>query len=102
MPGTRLTRVLAQMGAGVTGWYRDPIPPGGRKRPGPPPAEFRDRYNTKRPHWALLPTIGGDPVTPEDVYVRGVAIQIPRWQAWAKSAKAHLDRLLAAEERAVS
>jgi hypothetical protein len=41
-------------------------------------------------------------VTPEDVYARGVAIQLPRWQAWAKSAKAHLDRLLAAEERAVS
>ena len=58
MPGTRLTRVLAPLGAGVTG--------------------------------------------PEDVYARGVAIQIPRWQAWAKSAKAHLDRLLAAEERAVS
>lgn len=64
--------------------------------------EFRGRYNTKRPHWALIPVTGGDPVTPEDVYARGVAIQLPRWQAWAKSAKAHLDRLLAAEERAVS
>ena len=64
-------------------------------------AEFRGRYNTKRPHWALFPTEGGDPVTPEDVYVHGVATQLPRWQAWAKAAKEKLDRMLA-EERAAS
>lgn len=34
-------------------------------------SEFGVRYNTKRPHWALIPARGGDPLTPEDVYVRG-------------------------------
>lgn len=56
--------------------------------------EFRGRYNGKRPHWALVPPGGGDPVTPADVYVRGVAVQIPRWQAWAKAAKEKLDEML--------
>jgi transposase InsO family protein len=32
-------------------------------------AEFRERYNTIRPHWALRPEEGGDPLTPHDVYV---------------------------------
>ena len=31
---------------------------------------------------------------PEDVYVRGGAIQIPRWQGWAKGAKQRLDQLM--------
>jgi len=57
-------------------------------------AEFRQRYNHLRPHWALVPEAGGDPVTPQDVYVGGVRTQIPRWQAWAKAAKAKLDEML--------
>lgn len=57
-------------------------------------AEFRQRYNTVRPHWALVPEDGGDPVTPEDVYVHGVAIGIPKWQTWARAAKAKLDQLI--------
>lgn len=63
--------------------------------------EFRGRYNTRRPRWALFPAEGGDPVTPEDVYVRGGATRLPRWQAWAKAAKEKLDRMLA-EERAAT
>jgi transposase InsO family protein len=57
-------------------------------------AEFRDRYNETRPHWALIPEGGGDPLTPEEVYVEGRATRIPRWQGWAREAKAELDRLL--------
>jgi transposase InsO family protein len=56
--------------------------------------EFRSRYNGVRPHWALAPEGGGDPLTPEDVYVRGGTITIPRWQGWAKGAKERLDKLL--------
>jgi transposase InsO family protein len=55
--------------------------------------EFRQRYNTKRPHWALRPDEGGDPFVPEEVYAGGRAVQIPKWQAWAVKAKAELDRL---------
>jgi putative transposase len=58
-------------------------------------AEFRSRYNNLRPHWALIPIEGGDPVTPWDVYVGGVVTQIPKWQAWAKAAKAKLDEMMA-------
>ena len=57
-------------------------------------AEFRDRYNQLRPHWALVPEAGGDVVTPADVYVGGVRTQIPKWQAWAKAAKAKLDEMM--------
>jgi len=57
-------------------------------------AEFKQRYNDHRPHWALIPEAGGDPVTPKDVYVNGVAIGIPRWQGWAKGAKERLDKLM--------
>ncbi len=56
-------------------------------------AEFRERYNRVRPHWALVPESGGDPVTPEDVYLSRVTPQLPRWQGWAKAAKEKLDRL---------
>ena len=56
--------------------------------------EFRIRYNDLRPHWALIPEAGGDPLTPEDVYVGGGAIQIPKWQGWAKGAKQRLDELM--------
>ncbi len=57
-------------------------------------AEFRERYNRVRPHWALRPEAGGDPLVPEDVYVGGEVVQIPRWQGWAKAAKARLDEML--------
>ena len=56
--------------------------------------EFRTRYNTVRPHWALIPPEGGDPVTPEEVYVHGLAVGIPQWQTWARQAKARLDQLM--------
>lgn len=57
-------------------------------------AAFRQRYNEVRPHWALVPTAGGDPVTPADVYRGQAEIQIPAWQGWAKAAQAKLDALL--------
>ena len=57
-------------------------------------AEFRARYNTSRPHWALVPEGGGDPLVPAEVYVGGRAIAIPRWQDWARAARAKLDALL--------
>jgi len=56
--------------------------------------EFAVRYNTIRPHWALIPEQGGDTMSPNDVYVQGKAIGIPRRQGWAKTAKAKLDKLL--------
>ncbi len=59
--------------------------------------EFRQRYNGRRPHWALLPVEGGDPLVPEEVYASGQAIQIPKWQGWAKGAKEKLDRMLVEE-----
>jgi putative transposase len=57
-------------------------------------AEFRQRYNEIRPHWALVPEAGGDPVTPLEVYTGAVATQIPRWQGWAKAAREKLDQML--------
>ena len=59
--------------------------------------EFRQRYNRRRPHWALIPTEGGDPLVPEEVYTGGRTIAIPRWQGWAKGAKEKLDRMLAGQ-----
>lgn len=59
-------------------------------------AEFRQRYNQRRPHWALRPTASGDPVAPADVYARCVNVQIPKSQGWARAAKARLDDLMAA------
>jgi putative transposase len=56
--------------------------------------EFRQRYNRRRPHWALIPEVGGDPLVPEEVYREGRAIAIPRWQGWAKGAKEKLDQML--------
>jgi putative transposase len=58
-------------------------------------AIFHERYNTKRPHWALIPEDGGDPLTPEDVYVKGRATQLPKWQEWARVAKEKLDQWMA-------
>ena len=52
---------------------------------------FRKRYNDVRPHWALEPAEGGDVLTPEDVYVRGRTITLPKWQGWAKAARKKLD-----------
>ena len=59
--------------------------------------EFRQRYNDRRPHWALVPEVGGDPLVPLEVYTGGMAIRIPKWQGWAKGAKEKLDQMLAAE-----
>lgn len=57
-------------------------------------AEFRARYNGNRPHWALTPEAGGDPLVPAEVYAVGRTVQIPRWQGWARAAKAKLDALM--------
>ena len=59
-------------------------------------AEFRERYNNHRPHWALIPEGGGDPVTPADVYAHGVTTQLPRWQPWAIAAKSKLEEMRSA------
>jgi putative transposase len=56
-------------------------------------AEFRARYNERRPHWALVPSEGGDVLVPAEVYAEVRAIQIPRWQAWARAAQAKLEKL---------
>jgi putative transposase len=56
--------------------------------------EFRRRYNGRRPHWALVPEEGGDPLVPAEVYRGDRAVRIPRWQGWAKGAKAKLDKMM--------
>jgi len=56
---------------------------------------FRHRYNEVRPHWALQPEDGGDVVTPADVYVHGCAVRLPKWQGWAKAARAKLAAMVA-------
>lgn len=63
-------------------------------------AAFRQRYNEIRPHWALIPESGGDPVTPEDVYRHATSVQLPAWQGWAKAAKAKIDAMLDGEDQA--
>lgn len=57
--------------------------------------EFQNRYNTIRPHWALVPEGGGDPVTPLEVYTGAIKCQTPEWQTWAKAAKKKIDEGLA-------
>lgn len=57
-------------------------------------AEFHERYNGRRPHWALVPEEGGDPLVPMEVYRDARAITIPKWQEWARAAKARLEKLL--------
>jgi len=57
-------------------------------------AQFRDRYNQQRPHWALVPEGGADPVTPHEVYADDCAVQLPKWQRWAQQAKAKLEQAL--------
>ena len=59
-------------------------------------AEFRERYNTVRPHWALVPEEGGDPYVPQEVYTQQRAIGIPRWQRWAVAAREKLEELIEA------
>ena len=59
-------------------------------------AELQDRSNGRRPHWALVPEQGGDPVAPRDVYVGGVKVTIPKWQDWAQAAGARLEEMMAA------
>lgn len=54
---------------------------------------FRHRYNEVRPHWALVPKGGGDVLTPADVYVQGRAVELPKWQGWAKAAREKLQQL---------
>lgn len=56
---------------------------------------FRQRYNEVRPHWALVPPEGGDPMTPADVYIHGVAVGLPKWQGWAKAARKKLAEMTA-------
>lgn len=62
-------------------------------------AEFRQRYNERRPHWGLVPEEGGDPLVPQEVYAGGRTIQIPRWQQWARAAQAKLAELMEATAR---
>jgi transposase InsO family protein len=57
-------------------------------------AEFRERYNGQRPHWALRPEEGGDPLVPAEVYAGGRNVGTPRWQSWVKQAKAKLAEML--------
>jgi putative transposase len=63
---------------------------------------FRTRYNEVRPHWALVPEHGGDPVTPIEAYTGRIVPRLPKWQGWAREAKAKLDDLMQqdAERRA--
>jgi transposase InsO family protein len=56
--------------------------------------QFRSRYNDRRPHWALIPEEGGDPLVPGEVYTGARSIRIPKWQGWAKGAKEKLDRMM--------
>jgi putative transposase len=56
--------------------------------------EFRTRYNTVRPHWALTPEEGGDVLVPFEVYVEGRNIQIPKWQKWARAAQEKLEAMM--------
>ena len=60
-------------------------------------AAFRKRYNEIRPHWALRPAPGADPLTPNDVYAGAAEVIIPVWQHWAKAAKKKLDNMMAAD-----
>lgn len=56
---------------------------------------FRQRYNDIRPHWALVPPEGGDPITPTEVYAHGQAVRLPKWQGWARAARQKLDDMMA-------
>lgn len=45
----------------------------------------------------MVPSDGGDPLVPAEVYAGGRLVQIPKWQGWAKGAKEKLDRMLAVQ-----
>lgn len=62
--------------------------------------DYRDIYNRIRPHWALKPEGGGDPLTPDDVYRQKAAIGIPKWQGWARAAKKKLAEMLSQDQEA--
>jgi hypothetical protein len=53
-----------------------------------------DSDNQRRPHWALVPAGGGDPLVPSDVYVDGQVTELPRWQGRSRDVKEKLDKLL--------
>ena len=60
-----------------------------------PPAKPEVCYlNQIRPHWALVPEEGGDPITPDQAYRMHIRVQIPAWQKWAKAAKKKIDAML--------
>lgn len=59
-------------------------------------AAFRERYNARRPYWALVPVAGGDVLVPREVYAEGKVIRIPRSQSWALAAQAKLEEMLTA------
>ena len=43
-----------------------------------------------------VPPEGGDPVVPMEVYQDGLAVEIPRWQPWARHARQRLEELMGA------
>lgn len=55
--------------------------------------EFDGRFNERPPHCALVPEGSGGRITPPVVYEGKVRPRLPRWQAWAREAKAKLDLL---------
>ena len=63
---------------------------------------FRQRYNDLRPHWALVPSGQRDPLTPADVYVHGRAVELPKWQGWAKAAREKLKKMTEGAPRGVA
>ena len=77
--------------------------PGGRSRDATDkaPCEYRyfgrsrtRLYNEVRPHWALVPPEGGDPVTPAEVYVHRQRVGLPKRQGWAKAAREKLNAII--------
>jgi hypothetical protein len=45
-------------------------------------------------YWALVPQGGAEAPTPADVYVQGQAVELPKWQGWAKAARENLQQLV--------
>ena len=60
-------------------------------------AEFKLRYNRLRAHWALIPEAGDGPLARYEVYVEGRKVGIPKWQSWAREARAKLDEMLSGD-----
>ena len=63
-------------------------------------AAFRERYKEVRPHWALVPVYGGDPVTPAGAYAGGIDVQIPEWEFSDKAAEEKIARLMKQDAQA--